>query len=135
MTESICGVDLYEIPSDTVLKHRKVFYGLWRRSDDQTTTWLERVRNCIRRCEFPKLIEYLLIDRFVCELNQKEKNSIRAAAEIWSFKLLNQYLVCKNVAIGRGGGKNATITIDNAIDQTQLILSSSMVAVKSELVS
>lgn len=139
MTEAISAVDLYKIPSDTVLKHRKAFYDLWRRSDDDTTAWLNRVRKCIRRCKFPKLIEYLLIDKFVCELNRDEKNSIRKAANTWSFKELNKYFRRRKIATGRDcksdGGVNATITVDNAVDRNQMTSEPSMVAVKNELVS
>lgn len=93
MAELIYDMDLYKIPSDTVIKHRRAFYSLWRRSDDRTMTWLNRVRNSIRRCEFPKLVEYLLIDRFVCELNRIERDSIRAAtsANTWSLGQIIQY--------------------------------------------
>lgn len=136
MTGSIDTVDLYKIPSDTVLKHRKAFYGLWRRSDDQTTTWLKRVRDCIRRCKFPKLIEFLLIDKFVCELSRDEKKSIRTAANTWSLEQLSEYFHGQNAVIGCGSrGKNATVAVDNAIDQNQMTSSSLMVTVKRELVS
>lgn len=119
---------LYKIPSDTVLKHRKVFYDLWRRSDDHTKTWLNRVQNCIRRCKFPKLIEYLLIDKFMCELNRDEKTSIRLEANAWSLEQLIAYLDCQNIAVGRADKG------DGKIDQNQMTSSSPMVPVKIEMV-
>lgn len=63
----------YKVPSMEILQNRREFYDLWRRCDDKTTAWLERVENCIGRCEFPAVIvEYLLIDRFVSGLNANE---------------------------------------------------------------
>lgn len=92
MIEPLDALDLYKIPSDAVLKHRKEFYSLARRKNDQTKIWLNRVQEHIKHCKFPKLVEYLLIDRFVCELNRAEKNSIRAVAETWVLKQLSEYL-------------------------------------------
>lgn len=91
MTESIDDSELYKIPSDAVIKHRKEFYALVRKKDEQSKVWLNRVQKQMKCCKFPKLVEYLLIDKFMCELNHDEKNAIRIASGIWSVKQLNEY--------------------------------------------
>lgn len=116
MIEPIDELDLYKIPLDEVIKHRKEFYHLWRRSDDQTKIWLNRVENHVKNCEFPKLIEYLLIDRFVCELDDVEKQHLRMVNNNWSIKRLNEYFDNQNVDTGFMG---ANSTIDNTIDPNQ----------------
>ena len=70
----------YKVPSKEIMRHRNEFYGLWRRSDDQTSAWFKRLQNSIRRCKFPTtIIELLLIDRFICGLNSIELKSIQSA--------------------------------------------------------
>lgn len=90
-------LDSYKIPSKEILRHRNVFFGLWRRSDDQTTTWLKRVQNCIRRCEFPtNIIELLVFNRFVSGLNSNELKSIQKAKKSWTLKQLLEHFSKKN---------------------------------------
>lgn len=98
MVQSINDLQLYKIPSDAVINHRKEFYGLVRKKGDQTKTWLNQIQKQIKRCKFSKSFEYLLIDKFVCELNRDEKNSMRTAADTWSQNQLNQY--CDNKMSG-----------------------------------
>lgn len=76
MANSVNNLNSYKIPTVEILQNRREFYGLQRKYDDNTTTWLKRIENCIRCCEFPAFVEYLLIDRFVCGLNANELKSI-----------------------------------------------------------
>lgn len=89
MADPIFNLDFYEMPSNEILRHRREFYSLSRRSDDQSTTWLKRIRNCIRRCDFPAiLVEFLLFDRFVCGLNDNGLKSVRSVSKSWTLKQL-----------------------------------------------
>lgn len=92
MSTDIYDLDFYKIPSNTIIQNRKEFYGLRRESGEQIKSWLNRVRSYINRCEFPIFVEYLLIDKFVCELNSDEKRFICTALDIWTVKRLNKYL-------------------------------------------
>lgn len=80
----------YKIPSEEILKSRKLFYDLKRKSGEQAKQWLDRVQNHIECCEFPKFVAYLLIDKFMCELAKDDKKFIRLA-NTWSLKQLNKY--------------------------------------------
>lgn len=85
--------NLYKTPSDEILWYRKELYDLWRRTDDETTTWLHRIQSQFNRCDFPLLIsrEYMLIDRFVCGLNDNEKDFMRSVST-WTLMELTKYL-------------------------------------------
>lgn len=101
MTDAVFNLDLHKIPSKQIRQSRREFYSLWRRSDDKTTTWLRRVRNCIRRCEFPRIIlEFLLFDRFTCELDSTELKSIQKANKSWTLNQLLEYYLDGNVVSG-----------------------------------
>lgn len=59
---------LYQTPSDAVLQNRRTFYSKQKLKDEPMTQWLWRIRDCIVGCEFDALSEFLLIDKFICEL-------------------------------------------------------------------
>lgn len=117
MAANDCNLNLYKPPSNGVLHHRKEFYDLWRRCDDQTATWLKRIQSQIKRCEFPSLItyEYLLIDKFVCELNPNARDFIQSI-EAWTLEKLNECFIDQNIATDNR--VNVNISIDSSIDQT-----------------
>lgn len=90
--------DLHKIPSKKVLKNRRAFFGLWRRCDDKTSTWLERVQNQINNCDFPtNIMEFLLFHRFICELNANELESVRKVSKSWTLKQLLEHFLIKNI--------------------------------------
>lgn len=86
------NLGLYKTPSNEIVRHRRAFYGLWKRCDDQTGTWLDRVQNQIRLCEFPPILspEYLLIDKFVCELGDDERTLIQSI-DTWTLMDLTDF--------------------------------------------
>lgn len=112
----MCDWNLYKTPSDEILRHRKELYNLWRRIDDQTATWLNRVQRQIDRCDFPPLIsrEFLLIDRFVCDLNANAREFIQSV-DTWTLDQLNEYFADQNIVTDRR--VNVTISIDTTFDQ------------------
>lgn len=101
---------LYTLPSKEIIENRKDFYSLRKKRRESIQQWLERVRIQAGRCEFLKFTDYLLIDKFICELNNEEIESIRYTST-WTLKLLNESLVNRNNAIA----VNATIDDPNEL--------------------
>lgn len=78
-----CRLNEYRIPSTEVLQNRREFHSLWRRSDDGTAAWLKRIQNCIHRCEYPRIfMQFLLFDRFVCEADGNELDSMQCVTSL-----------------------------------------------------
>lgn len=118
-------VNLYKAPSNDILRHRREFYGLWKRCDDQTGTWLNRVQSHIDCCEFPPVLslEYILIDKFVCELGDDEREFVQSV-DIWTLEQLKEYFQHQEAD-----------TVDYIVDgNRQTAPLSSVIAVKQELV-
>lgn len=86
MADKICDRKLYKIPSDKILDKRRGFYGLKRKRGETIEKWLNRVFSHIDDCDFPKSVEYILTDKFICELNTEERGLIRKAGIDWSMK-------------------------------------------------
>lgn len=82
---------LYKIPSDEVLGNRSEFYGMSRKTGETIEKWLYRVFSHIDGCDFPKSVEYILTDKFVCGLDSDEREFIRKADPNWS-------MICKVVS-------------------------------------
>lgn len=91
MADIDCNLYVYEIPSHEVIWNRKEFYRLKKESSESMEAWLHRVQTHIKCCEFPKIVELSLVDKFVCELNVNEIESIQSAVDTWSFEHLNEY--------------------------------------------
>lgn len=138
MAQVECNLNLYKTPSIEIVRHRKEFYGLWTRCDDEPASWLNRVQIQINRCEFPAVIsrEFLLIDKFVCELNDEQREFIHKA-NTWTLAELIDYFANRK---GSNGANPAT-TIDKSIHHNKQqipsssLASPSMVAIKCEFVS
>lgn len=79
MAHADYNVHSYETPSSEIILHRKEFYNLWKRCDDRTADWVDRIQSLIDRCKFPSMItkEYLLIDKFVSELGENEQKILQ----------------------------------------------------------
>lgn len=90
--------DLYKTPKKEIVKNRQAFYDLKRKKTESTDKWLKRVQKCIDCCDFPMLMEFLLIDRFVCGLKKPEMEII-LNTENWSLKQLLEHF------LKRSGGK------------------------------
>lgn len=134
MAEIDYNLDLYKTPSAKILRERKEFYGLWRRCDYQIPEWLNRVQSHFNRCEFPALIslEYLLIDKFVCELDHNEKECIQSE-DTWTLTKLNEFFVHRKMTTETDiADKN--INVNQTFDQNPEI-SSSVALLKCEFVS
>lgn len=133
----ICDLNLYKTPSTEILQHRKEFYGLWKRCDDKTVSLFNRVQCQMDRCDFPPLIsrEYLLIDKFVCELNHDAREFI-CSVGTWTLMELNEYFFKRNKCNSDVEDSSTASKSDKAIhDDEQRDLSPLMIAVKCEFVS
>lgn len=92
MADPQLDLDVYKIPSNEILKNRREFYGLRRKDVDETTIWLKRVEYYIRRCEFPTIfVQFLLVDRCICGLNNTELATIQNANNWTLNKLLDHF--------------------------------------------
>lgn len=133
MADIDCNLNLYQAPSIEILRHRREFYGLLQGSEEQTTTWLNRIQSQIDRCEFPSFMsrEYLLIDKFVCALNDDEREFIRSVST-WTLMELNEYLANKEMRLNNEVEANSTTDI--AIEQNPAI-PMALITLKCEFVS
>lgn len=128
MLDSDFNLDLYKIPSEEILRNRHAFYGLQRRKDHQTATWLKVIQNCIGRCDYPKIVmEILLFDQFVCGLNASELESIKSISESWTFKQLLQHY--RDRGDGSEPNQVDSMTINERVTQSENI---NLDAVKTE---
>lgn len=114
MAELDCNLYSYTIPSNTILENRKLFYTMKRERNERTQAWLKRVQWHINRCAFPKIIEFLLIDKFMCELHFNEIEFIRRI-ETWTLNQLLEYFVDDKIADGEWVN-DANIMVDGNID-------------------
>lgn len=78
---------IYSPPSDFVIANRKIFYSSQKVDDESIGDWLWRIRDYIDNCEFGELAEFLLIDKFVCELDKDEIYKFKNI-ELWSLDQL-----------------------------------------------
>lgn len=117
MGDAIGDFDEYRMPSKEILRNRQELYGLWRRSDDGTATWLKRIQNCIGRCEYPRiLMEFFLFDRFVCGLDANELECIQDVKS-WSLKqmpedFLNIFGIDDPTMVGENISQNESVPLD-----------------------
>lgn len=132
MSEAIVIFDPYEIPSNKIRRNRKFFYGLKKKRDESIEIWFNCVRSSIDGCEFAKLGEILLVDKFFSEIDNNELKSFKNA-KTWSLKQLNEYFVgheIDTVWVNSGDGSN-----ENETDVRQRGQESQSDAVKCEIVS
>lgn len=98
MAEFNCNSYLYTLPPNKILENRQHFYTLKRENNERTQTWLKRIQWHINRCAFPKIIAFLLIDKFMSELNFNEVEFIRRI-ETWTLNQLLEYFGDDNTNI------------------------------------
>lgn len=96
MVEAFYNWELYKIPSVEILSNRKIFYKLKRKKEESCGKWLHRIRHHIDCCEFSQFTEFLLVDKFFCELNTDEIKSMQTARN-WSFQNLCEHFKVENV--------------------------------------
>lgn len=126
MVDSVCDWSVYKTPSNEILRNRRAFYGLQRKAQEPVEKWLNRIRSSIRCCEFPTIIEFLLMDRFVCGLNSDELRTLRRVHS-WTVKRLEE--MYSNQTISNDSTKP---NLDNSeyVDRNQILAD----LIKSEVV-
>lgn len=118
MAEPDRNSNSYTLPSNTILEYRKLFYTLKRETNEGTQTWLSRIQWYINRCEFPKIIEFLLIDKFMCELHFNEVEFIRRI-ETWTLSQLYEYFVDEKIDDDQGANDDKNEMDDESIDSNE----------------
>lgn len=108
-------LDAYQIPSNRILQYRREFYGLQRKSGETSKTWFNRLHACIVRCEFPKVFELLLIDKFICGLKINELDFYRVV-DHWTVNLLNDCVSGQEIPTEQ---MNAVLILDKLIEPNQ----------------
>lgn len=76
----------YKIPSNNILDHRRKFYGLKKSNVEAIKKWFERVFSYADGCDYPESIKFVLMDKFMSELSNEERDHIRKADSNWSIK-------------------------------------------------
>lgn len=110
---------VYKIPSKEIIANRRKFYRLKKKDDEQIEAWLERGQTQIKCCEFPKIVEFLLIDKFMCELKKNEIEFIRSAVDTWSIERLHEHFGKQKIGVDQLNGENAMI--DNSVELNEEI--------------
>lgn len=90
------GSYLYEIPDSTIIEHRIEFYSMHKESTEALEKWLHRVRNSVDYCQFGTLRDFLLMDKFFCELNDDEIQILNNT-ETWLFNELDAAVKVKEI--------------------------------------
>lgn len=115
----VFNLDLYEIPLNEILQEHREFYGLRREFGESIEHWLKRVQDFLRHCEFPTIIvEFLLIDRFICGLNSSELRTIQSVSKSWTLKQLLEHVLDGNIDTGHMEANSAA---DYIVNQNQII--------------
>lgn len=100
MEPTVCDGDFYQIPSNEILENRKEFHRLKRGISESIEVWLNEVQNHANCCDFSKFVDFLLTDKFFCELNNDERDLIRSR-NLRSPQQLHDYVGKRNVDHGR----------------------------------
>lgn len=116
MLKEISDMDTYKIPSEEIRKNRKLFYNLRRERDELIKSWLDRVQNRSNCCEFMKFTNFLVIDKFTCELKYNEIKSIERNSNTWSLKQLKKYLLNQKI---HTESESANVKAEQTIDQNE----------------
>lgn len=100
MLKAMTNLNVYKIPSNKIRQNRKSFLNLHRNDAEPINLWLDRVESAINRCEYPVFAKFLLIDKFVSEINDDEielmlRSDVRRRT--WSYKQLREYAVHKDM--------------------------------------
>lgn len=116
MLKEISDMDTYKIPSEEIRKNRKLFYNLRRERDELIKSWLDRVQNRSNCCEFMKFTNFLVIDKFTCELKYNEIKSIERNSNTWSLKQLKKFLLNQKI---HTESECANVKAEQIIDQNE----------------
>lgn len=77
------------MPTEVIRQNRKIFYSVQKFSNESIAQWLWRIREYLDGCEFGAVAEFLLIDKFICELADDDVCKFNNF-ELWSLTQLEQ---------------------------------------------
>lgn len=96
MNDLVRIVDIYKTPTEEIRKNRIKFYCLRKKAGETIANWMNRVQNSIDCCKYPMfMIEFLLIDRFICGLINTEATIIQSA-KTWSLERIVECFLEQN---------------------------------------
>lgn len=84
MDDQVSKRKLYKIPPNNISDNRRKFYDLKADNDE----WISRLFDHIYDCDYPKGGEYILTDKYMCELKPEERDTVCEADLNWSTKFL-----------------------------------------------
>lgn len=130
MSKTSKNVFLYKIPSNKIQENRQEFYDLSRESDEEMKKWFDRIQSVVRCCKFARCRQFLIIDKFICDLGTDEIECIkRAITDRWSLQQLNKYFMDQNAQVKR---TKPIFTYNKNVDGNR---KSPVKAIKCEVVS
>lgn len=99
----------YQTPAESVLQSRKVFYLSYKVKKEPVLEWLRRLKTCIDGCDFGPLVDFLLIDKFLCELDTDELHELNSIGA-FTFDRLLEVLEDQTIYIENNPNDVATFT-------------------------
>lgn len=108
MSGAVLMMDLYKTPTDQIRKSRRKFHHLRRQSNESLANWLGRAKRAVNRCRYPSfMVEFMLIDRFICGLNNTEMATIQLS-NTWTLQQIAAHFVEQTVNVAA----NAAVQYD-----------------------
>lgn len=107
---------LYEFPGETAIyKKRSVFYAVHKETAEPIERWLHRVTHLTDCCQFGTFRDFLLIDKFLCELDREDIEKLRSIGtvsldEIFDAVVLNGIFQKDIFDDNCGADSNVTLT-------------------------
>lgn len=79
----------YRVPSKEAFHHRKNFYLCQRKHSETNEKWLQRIRNCVSRCDFGGFSEFMMLDKFISGLNNEIFERFRPAQTLSTSEMMS----------------------------------------------
>lgn len=104
----------YIIPTEKIRQNRQIFYELHRGWDEDIKLWFNRIQRFARHCKFTRRRQFLIIDRFICELKTDEIERIsHVITDSWTLQELNKYFVDEQIQ-RKHTASNTIVNYENA---------------------
>lgn len=71
---------VYETPSVTAFHNRRQFHAAQKTQNESISDWFKRLQKLNNRCNFQKVTDYMLIDKFVSGLSDDDFSKISKVA-------------------------------------------------------
>lgn len=92
---------IFRVPSQLAFHSRQVFHSYQREKTENIDLWMLRIKHSIASCEYEKLTEFMLIDKFLSGLNNEDFKMFSQHASwteelLWTFVTENKLQVPNN---------------------------------------